>query len=155
MTYRQKVLDFLTENRNHPVLKKIQNIEQLSSEDVDELERILWQELGTKEDYERYMQREKMTTDTPVAVFIRKIIGVDRQKAIRMFSDFISANDLTAEQEEFINNILNYVCQNGDMDKSVLRDNRVFFQYLTSYFPNKVAQVANFVALLHNAITAA
>ena len=155
VTYRQKVLDFLTENRNHPVLQKIQNIEQLSLEDIDELERILWQELGSKEDYERYMQREKMTTDTPVAAFIRKIIGVDRQKAIRMFSDFISANDLTAEQEEFINNILNYVCQNGDMDKSVLRDNRVFFQYLTSYFPNKVAQVANFVALLHNAITAA
>ena len=124
----------IIDEAHHPVLQKIQNIEQLSSEDIDELERILWQELGTKEDYERYMQREKMTTDTPVAAFIRKIIGVDRQKAIRMFSDFISANDLTAEQEEFINNILNYVCQNGDMDKSLLRDNRVFFQYLTSYF---------------------
>ncbi len=27
--------------------------------------------------------------------------------------------------------------QNGDMDKAVLRDNRVFFQYLTTYFPTK------------------
>ena len=155
VTYRQKVLDYLAENRDHPVLQKIHNLEQLTSEDITQLERILWQELGTKEDYERYMQREQLTADTPVAAFIRKVVGLDRTKAIRMFSDFISANALTAEQEEFINNILNYVCQNGDMDKAVLRDNRVFFQYLTTYFPDKVAQVAGFVSHLHNAITAA
>ena len=155
VTYRQKVLDYLAENRDNPVLQKIHNLEQLTSEDITQLERILWQELGTKEDYERYMQREQLTADTPVAAFIRKVVGLDRTKAIRMFSDFISANALTAEQEEFINNILNYVCQNGDMDKAVLRDNRVFFQYLTTYFPDKVAQVAGFVSHLHNAITAA
>ena len=54
-----------------------------------------------------------MTADIPVAAFIRKLVGLDRQKAIQLFSDYISANSLTAEQEEFINNILNYVCQNG------------------------------------------
>jgi type I restriction enzyme R subunit len=155
VTYRQKVLDYLAENRDHPVLQKIHNLEQLTADDITQLERILWEELGTKEDYVRYMQREQLTADTPVAAFIRKVVGLDRTKAIRLFSDFISANTLTSEQEEFINNILNYVCQNGDMDKAVLRDNRVFFQYLTTYFPDKVAQVAGFVSHLHNAITAA
>ncbi|ROT18087.1 DEAD/DEAH box helicase [Muribaculaceae bacterium Isolate-110 (HZI)] len=155
MTYKQKVLDFLAENRDLPVLQKIQNIEKLSSSDIDELERILWQELGTKEDYERYLHREKMTTDIPVAAFIRKVAGLDRQKAIKLFTEFISANTLTAEQEEFINNILNYVCQNGDMAKTVFRDNRIFRESLLKYFPNKAAQVAQFVAMLHDAITAA
>ena len=155
MTYKQKVLDFLAENRDLPVLQKIQNIEKLSSSDIDELERILWQELGTKEDYERYLRREKMTTDIPVAAFIRKVAGLDRQKAIKLFTEFISANALTAEQEEFINNILNYVCQNGDMAKTVFRENRIFRESLLKYFPNKAAQVAQFVALLHDAITAA
>ncbi len=155
MTYKQKVLDFLAENRDLPVLRKIQNIEKLSSSDIDELERILWQELGTKEDYERYLRREKMTTDIPVAVFIRKVAGLDRQKAIKLFTEFISANTLTAEQEEFINNILNYVCQNGDMAKTVFRENRIFRESLLKYFPNKAAQIAQFVAMLHDAITAA
>lgn len=155
MTYKQKVLDFLAENRDLPVLQKIQNIEKLSSSDINELERILWQELGTKEDYERYLRREKMTTDIPVAAFIRKVAGLDRQKAIKLFTEFISANTLTAEQEEFINNILNYVCQNGDMAKTVFRENRIFRESLLKYFPNKAAQVAQFVALLHDAITAA
>lgn len=155
VSYREKLLDFLTQQRNHPVLQKIHNLEFLTSEDIDELERILWQELGTKEDYERYLRREKMTADVPVAAFIRKVVGLDRQKAISLFSDFISANTLTAGQEEFINNILNYVCQNGDMEKNVFRDNRIFRESLLKHFPNKAAQVAKFVAMLHDAITAA
>lgn len=154
VSYREKVLDFLTQHRDHPVLQKIHNLERLSSEDIDELERIMWQELGTKEDYEQYMQREQLTADISVAAFIRKAVGLDRQKAIRLFSEFISENNLSAEQEEFINNILNYVCQNGDMDKTALRDNRHLLQSLLKNFPDKVAQVGQFITMLHDAITA-
>lgn len=155
MTYREKLLDFLTKQRNHPVLQKIHNLEHLTNQDIDELEHILWQELGSKEDYERYLRREQMTADIPVAAFIRKVVGLDRQKAIDLFTNFISANTLTAEQEEFINNILNYVCQNGDMEKKVFRENRIFRESLLKYFPDKAAQVAKFVDMLHEAITAA
>lgn len=155
MSYREKLIDFLTQRRDHPVLRKIHNLERLSEDDIDELERILWQELGTKEDYERYLRRERMTADIPVAAFIRKVVGLDRQKAIRLFSDYISANTLTAEQEEFINNILNYVCQNGDMERTVFRDNRLFRESLLKCFPTKAPEVARFVTMLHDAITAA
>lgn len=155
VSYREKLLDFLTQHRDHPVLQKIHNLEYLTSEDIDELERILWQELGSKEDYERYLKREKMTAGISVAAFIRKVVGLDRKKAIALFTEFISANTLTAGQEEFVNNILNYVCMNGDMEKTVFRDNRIFSDSLMKYFPNKVAQVAKFVAMLHDAITAA
>ncbi|MDE5841131.1 MAG: aldo/keto reductase, partial [Muribaculaceae bacterium] len=108
-----------------------------------------------KEDYERYLRRERMTADITVAAFIRKIVGLDRKKAIHLFTEFISANTLTAEQEEFINNVLNYVCQNGDMEKKVFRENRIFRDSLLRYFPDKAAKVAQFVAMLHDAITAA
>lgn len=155
MTYKKKVLDYLTQNRDLPVLQKIHNLEKLTGSDIEELERILWHELGTKEDYERYLDCENLTADIPVAAFIRKVVGLDRKKAILLFSEFISINALTAEQEEFINSILNYVCQNGDMEKKELRDNRYFFESLLNYFPDKAGQVAKFVALLHDVITAA
>lgn len=155
MTYKQKVLDFLTQNRDLPVLQKIHNIEKLTGEDINELERILWHELGTKDDYEHYLNRENLTVDIPVAVFIRKVVGLDRHKAITLFSEFISANTLTSAQEEFINSILNYVCQNGDMEKKELRDNRFFFESLLKHFPDKAGQVAKFITLLHDVITAA
>ena len=44
-TYRQRVLEYLAENRNLPVLQKIINIEPLTDADIRELERIMWNEL--------------------------------------------------------------------------------------------------------------
>ncbi len=57
-------MDYLSENSDSPVIKKIYNLEPITASDLDELERILWGELGTKEDYEE-------TTDIGnLAVFI-------------------------------------------------------------------------------------
>jgi type I site-specific restriction endonuclease len=33
------------------VIRKIKNIEPITNEDLDELQRILWEELGTQEEY--------------------------------------------------------------------------------------------------------
>lgn len=156
MTYRQKVLDFLAEHRDMPVLQKIQNIEQLTSQDVDDLERIFWEELGTKDDYERFVRREKLDENIPIGGFIRKLQGVDRKKAVDIFTEFISANQLTAEQEEYLEGILNYVCQNGDIQVDVLLTESPFDDAdEESIFPGKFHKVGEFVSLLHNAITAA
>ena len=156
MTYRQKVLDFLAEHRDMPVLQKIQNIEQLTSQDVDELERIFWKELGTKEDYEHFLKREQLDSDIPIGGFIRKLQGVDRKKAVEIFTDFISTNQLTSEQEEYLESILNYVCQNGDIQVDVLLNESPFDDADEDIiFPGKFHKVGEFVTLLHNSIAAA
>ena len=147
---------FRSEHRDMPVLQKIQNIEQLTSQDVDDLERIFWEELGTKDDYERFVRREKLDENIPIGGFIRKLQGVDRKKAVDIFTEFISANQLTAEQEEYLEGILNYVCQNGDIQVDVLLTESPFDDAdEESIFPGKFHKVGEFVSLLHNAITAA
>lgn len=156
MTYRQKVLDFLAEHRDMPVLRKIQNIEQLTSTDIDELERIFWAELGTKEDYERFVKREQLDENIPIGGFIRKLQGIDREKAVSIFAKFISANQLTAEQEEYLESILNYVCQNGDIQVDVLLTESPFDDAdEDSIFPGRFHKVGEFVTLLHKSIIAA
>ena len=155
VTYKKKVIDFLAENREHPVLKKIQNIEQLSETDIDELERILWQELGTKEDYDRYLQRENLTSDLSVGAFIRTLSGVDRAKALQLFTEFIQANSLTVDQEEYLKSILDYVCQNGDLEKKMLMQSPFDEYEVLEIFPGKFSKVAEFVTLLHDSINAA
>lgn len=156
MTYRQKVLDFLAEHRDLPVLQKIQNIEQLTSSDVDDLERIFWEELGTKADYERFVKREQLDENIPIGGFIRRLQGVDRQKAINIFTEFISENQLTVEQEEYLEGILNYVCQNGDIQVEVLLNESPFDDAdEDSIFPGKFHKVGEFVTLLHKSIIAA
>lgn len=155
VTYKQKVLKYLADNRDLPVLKKIQNIEQLSVEDINKLERILWEELGTKADYNRYLERENLNDDLGVAAFIRTLSGVDRAKAVQIFTEFIQANFLTSEQEEYLKSILDYVCQNGDMQKDQLIQSPFDDYQVLEIFPGKFPKVAEFVTLLLKSITAA
>ena len=64
-----------------------------------------------------------------VAVFIRFVIGVDRAVALKMFSQFIDENDLNSEQEEYLKTIINYVCENGDIEVDTLFNSSPFNDY--------------------------
>ena len=150
VSYKQSVLDFLSQNRNLPVLKKIYEMEQLTTADISELERILWQELGSKEDYIHHTK--DMACGNNVAVFIRSMVGVDRNNAVRRFSEFISGHDLTAEQEDFLLTIISYVCENGDITKDIVVNEPPFDQQLVVFTPYMLP-LAKYIDTIHGVIT--
>ena len=155
MTYKQRVIDYLARNRKLPVLRKIFNIQHLDSKDIDELERILWEELGTKEEYDRYVQRGHMICGDSVAAFIRSQIGVDRIVAVEKFSKFLSGADLNSMQEEYLKSIITYVCENGDITKQTLYDaDSPFseFDWLLVFGPSAM-YIGDYVDNLHSVIT--
>jgi type I restriction enzyme R subunit len=153
MSYKQKVLDFLATNRHLPVLEKIYNLEQLSPSDIRELERILWAELGSKEDYEKFTAG--MPCGPNVAVFIRSLIGVDRKRAMERFGDFISGATLNAEQEEFLMTIVSYVCENGDITSQDLINVEPFSEVdWVGVFGAHTQGVGKFVGYIHNIVVA-
>ena len=149
VSYKQRIIDFLANNRNLPVLKKIYNLEQLSAEDINELERILWRELGSKEDYAKYTQN--MLFGGNVAAFIRSLIGVDRREALNKFSEFLSGNELNAEQEEFLNTIVQYVCENGDITKEIVVNEAPFDERLVLFTPYMIP-LGKYIDNIHNVI---
>ena len=149
VSYKQRIIDFLANNRNLPVLKKIYNIEQLSSEDIDELERILWKELGSKEDYLKYTQG--LACSGNVAAFIRSLIGVNRREALDMFSEFLTDSELNAEQEEFLNTIVQYVCENGDITKEIVVNESPFDERLV-VFNALMIPLGKYIDNIHNVI---
>jgi type I restriction enzyme R subunit len=123
LSYKQRVIDYLAKNKNLPVLQKIFNMEKLEHTDIVELERICWKELGTKEEYQKYIERGQMICGDCVAAFIRAQIGVDRTIALQRFSQFLSDNILNSTQEEYIKTIISYVCENGDIQpKTIIED---------------------------------
>lgn len=152
VTYKQKVFDFLEQNKDIPVLRKIKEIEPLTSEDIMELERIMWKELGTKEDYDKYTS-EKMCGPN-VAIFIRSIIGVDIRKGVQRFSELISVAELNYEQEEFLKSILTYVCENGDITKEIVVNEDPFASSLESFGSEYMSSLAKYVDSIHNAVVA-
>ena len=149
VSYKQRILDFLAANRNLPVLNKIYAMEQLTVADIRELERILWKELGDKEDYDRYTAG--MPCGANVAIFIRSIIGVNRKDAVERFATFISGSQLNAEQEEFLMTIISYVCENGDITKEIVVNEAPFDEKL-SVFSTYMLPLAKYIDNIHNVI---
>ena len=149
VSYKQRIIDFLAANRNLPVLKKIKNIEQLSVDDVNELERILWEELGSREEYDNHTKG--MLCGANVAIFIRSLIGVDRREALNRFSVFLSDNTLNSEQEEFLNTIVQYVCENGDITKEIVVNESPFDERLV-LFTSYMVPLGKYIDNIHNVI---
>ena len=150
VSYKQKVMDFLAENRHLPVLDKIYAMEQLTIADIRELERILWVELGNRQDYDKYTLG--MPCGTNVAMFIRSIIGVNRKEAVEKFATFISGSQLNYEQEEFLTTIISYVCENGDITKDIVVNESPFDEKLV-VFSAYMLPLAKYIDNIHNVIT--
>ena len=106
-SYKQRVIDYLAENSNNDTLRKIQHFEQLTSADIEELERIFFEELGTKDEYNELTEGHPYKNN--VAAFIRVINGIDRKKALQIYQQFIEGYNLTSDQEIYLNNILDYI----------------------------------------------
>ena len=152
MTYAQRVFDYLAEHRDDEVFQKIYHMEQLTIVDVHELERIMWEELGTKEQYEEYCQRERKIYGGNVAAMIRSLCKIDRAKAHQKFYEFIRSEQLTALQEEYLNSIINYVCANGDVERRTLgQDPYRGFNWQLAFGDNR-AKVGNYIDHLHHLI---
>lgn len=149
VSYKQRIIDFLAANRHLPVLDKIYNIEQLTPDDMRELERILWEELGSKDDYEKHTSG--MLFGSNVAAFIRSLIGVDRKEAVRKFGDFITGVQLNAEQEEFLMTVVSYVCENGDITKEIVVNEAPFDERL-AVFNAFMIPLAKYIDNIHNVI---
>ncbi len=115
--YRKKVEFYLKEHGDKISVYKLRNNKQLSEGDLKELERILWQELGSKEDY------IKEYGDTPVGRLVRRIVGVDRTAVNEAFSEFLTEVHLNISQIRFVNLIVDYIAVNGNID-----DNKVLME---------------------------
>lgn len=149
VSYKQRVMDFLANNRHLPVLDKIYNMEQLNGQDFIELERIFWQDLGSKEDYDRYTQGKMCGSN--VAILIRSLIGVDRKEAMQRFGSFISGMELNSEQEEFLMTVVSYVCENGDITKDVVVNEPPFDEKL-DLFSTCMIPLAKYIDNIHNVV---
>lgn len=149
VSYRKKVMDYLLENKHSPVLEKIYRLEQLSIDDILELERILWEELGEKSDYEKFVADKSCGEN--VAILIRSLIGVDREIALQRFNQFLDGNTLNADQQEFLNQILDYVCENGDITTMTVVNDYPFDENL-QVFNDKMIPLRNYIETVHKVV---
>ena len=150
VSYRQRIMDFLANNRHLPVLDKIYGMEQLTAGDFRELEHILWEELGDKNEYDKYTSGKMCGSN--VAILIRSLIGVDRKLAMQRFSTFISGMQLNSEQEEFLMTVISYVCENGDITKDIIVNDSPFDEQLT-VFTDYMIPLSKYIDDIHKVVS--
>ena len=150
-TYHDRVIDYLAKHTDNEVLRKIQNFEQLTTADVNELQRIFWEELGTRTEFDEATNGKKYNHN--VAAFIRVIQGVDRQKALALYTRFIKDGNLTGEQEQYLKEILNYLSENGDLKMSDFMEYPLNRNRWRDVFGEHFVGLKDFVNELHNVIS--
>ncbi len=115
--YKKKVNYYILQHQSIPAIAKLKGNRPLTSEDVHSLEQILWNELGTKEQYDAQYGK------TPLGELVRSIVGLDQKAANEAFSRFLNDAELDSRQMYFVRQIVNYIVKNGMMkDLSVLQE---------------------------------
>ena len=115
--YKAKAEYYIREHQENEIIHKLKSNEPLTKKDVEGLEKILWSELGSKEDYESEYGAK------PLGEFVREIVGLDMNAAKAAFSEYLESNNLDNRQIYFVNQIVEYIVHNGMMkDLSVLQE---------------------------------
>jgi type I restriction enzyme R subunit len=115
-SYRKKVNAYLKEHQDDIVVYKLRNNKLLGHEDINHLEKLLWEEIGTKDDY------IKEFGDRPLLALVSSLVGLDANAANEIFSEFLADKTLNSNQMEFVKMIVEHIVKNGLLDKHVLNE---------------------------------
>lgn len=113
--FRAKARKFLQAHKDHLAIYKLRCNEPLTSTDLSELERMLVEFGATTEDLDH-----AKTEAHGLGLFLRSLVGLDREAAKHAFDNFLTGKTPTANQIEFINLVIEHLTQQGVMDETLL-----------------------------------
>ena len=115
--YKAKAEYYIRSHQDNKVIAKLRGNIPLTKDDVGELEQILWNEVGSQQDYENEYGKK------PLGELVREIVGMDMSAAKAAISDYLENTNLDSRQIYFVNQIIEYIVHNGIMkDLSVLQE---------------------------------
>lgn len=143
--FKAKARAFLRTHRDNATIRKLRLNTPLVRSDLEELERMLVSErIGSADDIRRAADETH-----GLGLFVRSLIGLDREAAKEAFAEFLSGKTFTANQIEFVNLIIDHLTEHGAMDAAVLYESPY-----TDFHPQGVdglfgaAQSGDLVAIL-------
>jgi type I restriction enzyme R subunit len=124
--FRAKMRVFLRAHESHVTLYKLRRNLPLTATDLTELERMLV-DSGLASPQE--LQKASMQSQG-LGLFVRSLVGLDREAAVAALAGFLQDKRLTANQIEFVNLVVKHLTENGAMDAALLYE-----PPFTSYAP--------------------
>jgi type I restriction enzyme R subunit len=115
--YRKKVEAYIRDNENHIAIAKLKRNLPLTDEDLAALETMLF---GSEAIENRDRFEEVYGKNLSLKLFVRKLVGLDRNAAKQAFARYLESANLSANQIRFVETIIDYLTQNGIMDPGLL-----------------------------------
>ena len=106
--YCDKVEEYL--RGNDAIIDKIRNLEELTESEKDELNKTFTKVLGDSADY------ASLVGNTPLLLYIRTRIGISDEVISKKFGSFLNERTLTDDQLTYMNQIIDYARNNGDIE---------------------------------------
>ncbi|MFN0300786.1 MAG: DEAD/DEAH box helicase family protein [Burkholderiales bacterium] len=114
--FRAKARAFLRAHQDHIAIHKLRMNKALTQADLAELERMFADSgVGAVEEIERAKAESQ-----GLGLFVRSLIGMDREAAKEALAGFLLGKRLGANQIEFVNLIIDRLTQHGVMDTALL-----------------------------------
>jgi type I restriction enzyme R subunit len=109
--FQQKARDFLRAHQDHVAIRKLRLDHPLTRTDLGELERMLLEAgVGSAEQLHRAAEESH-----GLGLFIRSLVGLDREAAKRALAGFINGRTWSANQVDFLNLIVDHLTHQGFM----------------------------------------
>ncbi|BAY20221.1 type III restriction enzyme res subunit (plasmid) [Anabaenopsis circularis NIES-21] len=115
--YRKKVEAYIREHENHIAIAKLKRNIPLTDADLLSLEELLFnaEAIESRERFE-----EVCGKNLNLKLFIRQLVGLDRNAAKQAFGKYLEGSSFNATQIRFVETIIDYLTQNGVMDAGLL-----------------------------------
>lgn len=116
--FRAKARAFLRAHAEHVAIRKLHLDHQLTPTDLAELERMLAESgIGSPEDVQRAREESES-----LGLFVRSLVGLDREAAKGALSTFLQGKTLAASQIEFVSLVIDHLTARGFMPLERLYD---------------------------------
>jgi type I restriction enzyme R subunit len=150
--FRAKARAFLKDHEDHVAIRKLRLNKPLTRTDLDELELMLTASgVGHPDHVEKAKEECR-----GLGLFVRSLVGLDREAAKQAFAGFLNGKTLTANQIEFVNLIVDHLTEHGVMGAALLYESP--FTDLTPRGPDGLftsSQVDELLAVLNQVRAAA
>lgn len=105
--YKERVSHYLIKYKDEGVIAKLNTNQPLTPQDVKDLERIFWTEIGSAEEYRQAFG------DKSLGHLVRSIIGLDPTATEAAFAEFLNTTSLNSEEIFLVKRVKDYVQEFG------------------------------------------
>lgn len=144
-TYAEKAFDYIAEGK--PVFAKIRNLDELTQAEKDDLDTTFKCNLGTSAEYAAW------SGNKPLLPFLRVQVGIADSAIQTKFGSFLNTAVLNEQQLTYMNQIISFARENGDISFLDLQRVSPFCDVdVMALFGTKITYIKTLINGLHKPV---